>query len=237
MREAALITGGAKRIGKEIALLLSVLGYDIALHHSRSADEAKKTATEIENNGAACELFKCDLENEKQTLTLIGRIKRRFPHLRLFINSASIFERSTLAKLDLHSLNKHFSVNFKAPYILSCEFARLCKKGQIINLLDTNIVKNKTAYVNYLLSKKSLANFTEIAAAKFAPHIRVNGIAPGLILPPKNKNDEYLNRLAKNIPLQKRGNPNQIALAVQYFVESEYTTGQILFVDGGEHLL
>jgi NAD(P)-dependent dehydrogenase (short-subunit alcohol dehydrogenase family) len=102
--------------------------------------------------------------------------------------------------------------------------------------LDTAITKNKTAYADYLLSKKSLAEFTKLAAVQFAPHIRVNGIAPGLILPPRNKTNNYLNRLARNVPLKKKGTPNQIALSIQYLLESEYITGEIIFVDGGEHL-
>lgn len=237
MRKAALITGSAKRIGKEIARALSSLGYDIALHYRRSKDEAKRLALEIKGRGGACEIFKCDFSDEKETLRLIQTVKKQFPGLSLLVNSASIFKKSRLVPIDVNTFDNHFAVNFKAPFILSCEFARICKKGHIVNLLDTNIVRNKTAYPAYLLSKKALADFTKLAASEFAPDIRVNGIAPGLILPPMGKTDDYLTHLAKGIPLQKKGNTHQIAQTVRALEENEYITGQIIFVDGGAHLL
>ncbi len=237
MQDAALITGGAKRIGKEISLLLSALGYDIALHYNHSAAEARQTSLQIQSNGVRCETFRCDLSSEKNVSGLISTVKRKFPNLNLLVNSASIFEKSSLIAGSASALNTHFAANLKAPYILSCQFARACKKGQIINLLDTNISKNKTAYSAYLLSKKSLAEFTKLAAVEFAPNIRVNAIAPGLILPPERKNKDYLERLAKRIPLKRRGHPGQIALTVQFLLENDFVTGQTIFVDGGEHLL
>lgn len=237
MRNAALITGGAKRIGKEIALLLSALGYDIALHYNHSANEARQSAKQIQSNGVCCEIFKCDLKNEKSVSSLIPAVKKKFPDFNLLINSASIFEKSSLYNETNSIFDTHLAINLKAPYILSREFARICKKGQIINFLDTNISKNKTAYNAYLLSKKSLAEFTKLAAVEFAPNIRVNAIAPGLILPPKRKNTDYLERLARHIPLKRRGHPNQIALTVQFLIENDFVTGQTIFVDGGEHLL
>ena len=125
----------------------------------------------------------------------------------------------------------------KAPFILSSEFYRICKKGQIINFLDTNIVKNKTSHVAYLLTKKNLADLTKLAAIEFAPDIRVNGIAPGLILPPKKETTEYLDRMAKNIPLKRRGGESYITRSIKFLLENDFLTGQFLFNDGGEHLV
>ena len=237
MREAALITGGAKRIGKEIALLLSILGFDIALHYSRSKLDAIRTAQQIQSQGAECSLFACDLSNLNQTKSLIARVQKRFPHLAILVNNASLFEKSSFVPLDLKSLQSHMQVNFFAPAVLSAEFTRICKKGLIINILDTHITSQKSSYPDYLLSKKALANFTQMAAVQFAPNIRVNAIAPGLILPPEGKKNDYLERLAKKVPLKKVGSPSQIALTIQFLVENEYLTGQTIFVDGGEHLL
>ncbi len=235
MHDAVLITGAAKRIGRSVALLLAVLGFDVALHYNRSKKEALQTAGEIEGYGVRCELFSCDLSSEKKVRPLISAIRKKFPNLRLLINSASIFEKSKLT--DAKAFDRHFNVNFKTPYILSCEFSKICKQGQIINILDTHITHNSSSYAAYLLSKKSLFEFTKLAAVEFAPHIRVNAIAPGLILPPKSAKDAYLQRLSKRIPLQKPGNTSQIALTVQFLVENNYITGQIIFVDGGEHLI
>src|SRR3989338_8191361 len=183
MRDAVLITGAAKRIGKSIALLLAVLGFDVAVYYNRSKKEALQTAGEIESYGVRCELFSCDLSSEKNVRPLVSAVLKKFPNLSLLINSASIFEKSSLT--DSRAFDRHFRVNFKTPYILSSEFAKICKQGQIINILDTHITQNKSAFAAYLLSKKSLADFTKLAAVEFAPHIRVNAIAPGLILPPK----------------------------------------------------
>lgn len=232
----ALITGAARRIGQAIALELASLGYNVALHYNRSKEEAEAVAAEIRQKEVECELFSCDLSDENQISRLMSKVFRKFSDLNLLVNSASLFERSGFAVEDLKLFNDHFAVNLKAPFILSCEFFRFCKKGQIINLLDTNIVKNTTSHVAYLLTKKSLADMTKIAAVAFAPHIRVNAIAPGLILPARGETVESLDRMAQKIPLKRKGDPCAIIRSVRFLVENDYLTGQFIFADGGEHL-
>ena len=236
-QETALITGGARRIGQAIALELASLRYNVALHYHHSREPAEVTAVEIRQKGVECELFRCDLSDENKTSQLISKVFRKFPGLNLLVNSASIFEKSKFVVKDVKLFNDHFATNLKAPFILSCEFFRLCKKGQIINLLDTNIVKNKTSQVAYLLTKKSLADMTKLAAVEFAPHVRVNGIAPGLILPAKGNTTEHLDRMARNIPLQRKGDPGYITQSIKFLIENDYLTGQFIFNDGGEHLI
>ena len=236
-QEAVLITGSAGRIGKAIALSLARSGYAIALHYKNSTQAATQTAVEIRRHGVRCEIFPCDLSNEYEVKELIPAVLKKLPKLKLLINSASIFERSSLVPLDLKNLDKHLMVNLKAPYILTSVFAERCKKGHIINILDTNVVKNKTAHMAYLLSKKSLRDLTKLAAVALAPNIRVNAVAPGLILPPAGEPAGYLDRLAKQIPLKRKGTPEQIALSIKFLMENDYLTGQIIFNDGGEHLL
>ncbi len=232
----AVVTGASKRIGQAIALMLAGWGYKIALHYNHSQKKAQSTAGQIEKLGTECELFDCDLANEQEVSKLMSRIYKKFPDLNLLVNSASIFKKSKFEIKDLKLFNDHFAVNLKAPFILSCEFYRLCKKGQIINLLDTNIVKNKTGHAAYLLTKKSLADMTKLAAIEFAPHIRVNGIAPGLILPPRGETSRYLDRMADGIPLRRKGDVSYITQSVKFLLENDYLTGQFLFIDGGEHL-
>lgn len=137
---------------------------------------------------------------------------------------------------DLKDFDQEVAVNLRAPFILSSQFACHIREGAIINILDTNVSKNKTAHVSYLLTKKSLSELTRIAALELAPQIRVNAVAPGLILPPNSKGKDYLDRLAKNIPLKRKGEPADIAKAVHFLLENTYITGQTIFVDGGEHL-
>jgi NAD(P)-dependent dehydrogenase (short-subunit alcohol dehydrogenase family) len=236
-KKTALITGGAKRIGKAICLSLSEQGYNIALHYHRSKDDAKKIADHIHQRGGTCKLFSCDLSDPKQVGQLIPDVIKRFARLDILVNNASIFKKSTIKNSSMASLHEHFSVNFEAPYQLTTRFAHQCKKGHIINILDTHIINHSTQYAAYLLSKKALHELTKIAAVELAPHIRVNGIAPGLILPPERSKTGHLNRLAKNIPLKKKGNVDQITGTVQFLLSNPYITGQVIFTDGGEHLV
>ncbi|MBN1870509.1 MAG: SDR family oxidoreductase [Candidatus Omnitrophica bacterium] len=233
----ALVTGGAKRIGKSLCLSLSAIGYKIALHYNTSGVEAQRVADTIRRNGGTCELFPCDLCDSRQTSELIPRILKKFSRLNVLINNASVFDPATIMNFDGRSLDRHFAVNFKAPYVLTACFAKLCKKGNIVNLLDAHIIHNKTSYTNYLLSKKALCEFTKLSAVELAPHIRVNGIAPGLIFPPIGAKSGYLEGLAKKVPLKRKGDVTQIAQSVKFLLDNPYLTGQIIFNDGGEHLI
>jgi NAD(P)-dependent dehydrogenase (short-subunit alcohol dehydrogenase family) len=153
------------------------------------------------------------------------------------VNNASIFEPSSLLSLDVENLDRHFGVNFKAPFILTGIFAKLCGKGHIINILDTHITQNRTSHLAYLLSKKSLYDLTKLSAVSLAPQIRVNAVAPGLILPPVGKRSDHLDRLAQQVPLKRKGDVAHVVQSLRFLVENDYMTGQVLFADGGEHLL
>ena len=236
-RPAALVTGASQRIGKSIALALAAKGYDIALHYNHSKAKALQTAKEIQKHKVQCELFQANLSDATHVTQLIPQVTKTFPKLTVLVNNASIFEKDQLHTGNINDLDKHMTTNFQAPYQLSIDFAKKCKKGHIINILDTHIVQNTTHHLTYLLSKKALAELTQIAAIELAPHIRVNGIAPGLILPPPGEKRAYLDRLAKRIPLKKKGNVNDVTKTVAFLMENPYITGQIIFVDGGEHLV
>ena len=236
MNNTALITGGAKRIGNAIAKKLALHGYDIALHFNTSEEKAMSLQKHLQNTGVRCELFKCDLSNEKEVLNLIPEVMKKFNNIDLLINNASIFNRATLIETDINLFNKTFNINFKAPYILTGEYAKLIKTGHIINIIDTKAEKNDFIYSCYTLSKKSLKELTLMSAKELGPDIRVNGIAPGLILEPEGKPPEYLDEMAKNIPLKRKGNVESITNALIFLIENTFITGQILFVDGGQHL-
>ncbi|MFQ5441160.1 MAG: SDR family oxidoreductase [Thermodesulfobacteriota bacterium] len=232
--KTALVTGGAKRIGRAISLGLASMGYDIALHYS--ATDPAEIVSEIRENGVQCEPFQCDLSSEKEVLGLMGRVKELLPGLCLLVNNASIFERSTIRDTEAEDFDRHLAVNFKAPYFLSRDFQRCFGKGHIINIIDSKVIKNTSPYAAYLLSKKALKDFTFMAAKEFAPEIRVNAVAPGLILPPAGSNRDYLEKRAETIPLLKTGKPADIFNAVRFFIENDFITGQILYIDGGESL-
>ena len=233
---AVLITGGAKRIGRTIALHLARQGYSIALHYNSSRNDAANLTQEISELGVRCDVFKAELTDAKSVAALIPAVLKKLPDLRFLINNAAIFEKSTLKDLDIKDFDRELAINLRAPFILTSQFARYIKEGAVINILDTNVTKDKTGHISYLLAKKGLSEMTRIAAVELAPDIRVNGIAPGLILPPEAKGKDYLDRLVKNVPLRRKGEPEDVACAIQFLLENTYITGQTIFVDGGEHL-
>jgi len=236
MQKAALITGASNRIGKDIALALAGAGYNIALHYNHSEQKAAQTRLEILAKNVFCETFKADLKNRNQTIELLSNISQKF-NISLLVNNASMFIPDHLSDGNDPLFDELFNINFKAPYLLTREFAKRTKKGLIINLLDTNISKNSSSHFNYLLTKKFLEVFTKMSAVELAPGIRVNGIAPGLILPPKGKDNSYLERLSDKIPLKSIGDVKNISDTVLFFIKNEFITGQIIYVDGGENLL
>ncbi len=235
--KTALLTGAGQRIGRAIALKLASMGYSIAAHYNQSQKEAEELARDVRALKQKAETFQCNLFDSDAVSTLINSVRKKFPGLSLLVNNASIFEKSEFPTSSVKNLERYLAVHLKAPYILTQEFARLCKSGSIINILDTHISDNTTNHFDYLLSKKALAEFTKQAAVALAPKIRVNGIAPGLILPPAQEKANYLNRLAQKIPLKRKGDIKNITQAVEFLATSGYVTGQILFVDGGEHLI
>ena len=235
-RNAALVTGGAKRIGREICLKLAEMGYDIVLTYLSSQTEAEELVAKIQSMGRKCSLKRCDLTVSEDISALMEEIFKESPSLNLVVNNASVFERSTFADTRLADLDMNFSLHLKTPFIIAQKLAEQNLKGQIINILDTRITKKRTAYFAYLLSKKSLADFTLLAATELAPDIRVNGIAPGLILPPDGEDSAYLDRLATKIPAKRKGSVKNIVDTVEFLIKNEYITGQIIFNDGGESL-
>lgn len=236
MAQTALITGGAQRIGKTLALALAEHGYDIALHYHTSQDDAEATADTIRATGQKCTLFSCNFNEHDQYHSLIPSVIKQCDILSLLVNNASIFQPSALMETNEANFDQHMEVNFKAPYFLTQSFAKHCKQGHVINLLDTFITKHSHTYFTYLLTKKLLADFTRMAAKELAPDIRVNGIAPGHTLPAPDANPDYPTQKAASIPMQACATPEDIARSLLQLVENPVLTGQILYVDGGENL-
>ncbi len=233
---AAFITGGARRIGKHITLALAEMGYDIALHYNQSEDQAFALADEVRALDCSCELFQADLSDVKQVAGLMDGVKHSFPELNILINNASLFEPGSIAETSNKSWVNHFSTNLLAPCILTRDFAEGLEEGLVVNLLDTHISQNRTTHAAYLLAKKGLADFTKMAAKEYAPGIRINGIAPGAILPPPHADADHMDRILERIPLKRQGDVDHITGALAFLIENDYLTGQIIYADGGEQL-
>ena len=237
MNGTALVTGGARRIGRSIALSLAEKGFRIALHYRSSLKEAKEVARNIEQKGMECHLFSCDFNDMVDVQTFIPKVFERFPDCNLLINNASQFERAHLMDTDVDLFDRHFNVNFKTPFLLSRDFARHCRKGQIINILDTKISSTLIEYFVYTLTKKSLFEFTKLAAKELGPRIRVNAVSPGLILPSALQSKEDFEKMGARIPLGRKGDTENVVATIHFFIENSFITGECIFVDGGEHLV
>lgn len=232
----ALVTGAARRIGRELCLALVEEGVNLVLHYRSGADEAQELATTLAGHGVETWVVQADFEEPREYQTLIERAIAEAGSLDILINSAAIFPAATLDEMTLAELNRTMEVNAWVPLALSRDFARLAERGKIVNLLDTRIAGYDWNHTAYILSKQALALLTRMTALEFAPAVTVNAIAPGLILPPPGKGADYLEELAETVPLLRHGSARDIAEAAIYLLRSEFVTGQVIYVDGGRHL-
>jgi pteridine reductase len=237
MKGTVLITGGARRIGKAVAMALAEDGFRIALHYRSSKSEAQAIAEKINSSGGACELFCANLNESARVRSLIPEVFNQCPDCRILINNASMFRKSPFMDTSEIIFDQLFQIHLRAPFFLTQAFASHCKEGLVINMLDAKAVQNMTRHFTYGLSKKSLFAFTEMAAKTLGPKIRVNGIAPGIILPSSESTEQDLKRMSEKVPLKRKGEIKDVVSAVLFFINNPYLTGQILYVDGGEHLL
>lgn len=234
--QAALVTGGAIRLGKAIALALAAAGYDIALHYHSSEQAAAETAAEIRQLGARCELFPADLRQAEQIDGLLAAAAAVFPHLNALINSASAYAQATILESTPDLFDQQFTLNLRAPFFLTQAFARHVGRGCIINIIDNKIGFNQYQYAAYLLAKKGLVEFTRMAALELAPAVRVNGVAPGVVLPAKTRSQTYIQWRIQGIPLRRQGEVSHVTQAILSLLQNEFITGQVLVVDGGESI-
>ena len=233
---AVLITGAGTRLGSLFARHMASLGYDLALHCNSSMVGATVLAQELQAAGRQCEVFPQDFLSDFSVDDFLAPVLARFPRLECMINNASAYEPGLTRETSREQLDVQFKVNFVTPYLLAGSFARLVGKGQIVNIIDNKIAYQQYHYSAYLLSKKTLAEFTKLAALEFAPAIRVNGIAPGVTLPNDTRDSAYLGWRIEGIPLGKKGSDHHLMSALSYLLQNDFVTGQILFVDGGESL-
>jgi len=233
----ALITGAAKRIGRQIALTLANEGVNIVVHYHRSEDEAEGLLRELTDLGVKSWAVRADFAQPAQYATLLDRTLEMTGTLDILVNSASIFPLEKLDEMTLDSLGSNIEVNAWAPFQLSRDFAQRLSKGCIVNLLDSRMRGYDWNHTGYILSKHVLAVMTRMLALRYAPDITVNGVAPGLILPPPGEDQGYLDKLVHTVPLKRHGDAQDIADAVLYLLKSNFLTGEVIYVDGGRHLL
>jgi hypothetical protein len=235
--KTALITGAAKRIGRATALALAAQGANVVVHYRASADEASALCRELEALGVGAWSVAADLRQPDQCETLIERAQVvAGVNLDILVNSASTFSADDIATVTFESIADAMRVNAWAPFALGRAFARQASEGRIVNLLDTRIAGYDWKHVSYILSKHALAVLTRMMAVEFAPHVAVNAVAPGLILPPPGQDDADLDALKDTVPLRRHGDAVEVAEVIAFLASSRFITGVIIYVDGGRHL-
>lgn len=235
--KTALVTGGAVRIGAAIARALAREGARIAVHYRNSAAEAEALCRELRAAGGSAAAVSGKLDELDRCERLIADAADALGPLDILVNNAALFHKDSLDTLDANKLDTEFRVNLFAPLLLMRAFAAQGRPGAIVNLLDRRISGLDPTAVPYVLTKKALAEATRLAARHWAPRLRVNGVAPGPVLPPPGEGGDYIREKAGPIPLGRPCTPEQIAEAVVFLLKADSVTGQILVVDGGQHLV
>jgi pteridine reductase len=241
MNKRILITGAAKRIGKEMALSFFKKGWDIVIHFNASKDEAESLADQMnaERFNSAM-LVQANLDNTNEVEKLVAKIQSNNISIDALINNASTFYPTPIGTFSEENWDALMGSNLKAPLFLIQSFQKQLKKnkGFIINITDINVDKALVNHSIYLAAKSGLQTLTKALAKELAPHIRVNAIAPGAILEPPNTEwtSEQKNKIIDAVPLKRMGSEKDIVDAAIYLSEAEYVTGQILNIDGGKSL-
>ncbi|MDB5395381.1 MAG: Short-chain dehydrogenase/reductase [Rhodospirillales bacterium] len=239
MTNTVLITGAAKRVGRAIALELAGAGYDIAIHFRESRKHAEALAREIENLGRRTALVQADLEDETAVEAILPAAIEQLGPVTALVNNASLFERDEALDATRTGWDRQLAVNLRAPFVLMQQFARLLPAdgaGAIVNLLDQRVWNLTPHFVSYTISKSGLWTLTQTMALALAPRIRVNAVGPGPILPNDNQSPEQFQTHWSSLPLQRKIHSADVARTVQFLLESPALTGQMIAVDGGEHL-
>jgi NAD(P)-dependent dehydrogenase (short-subunit alcohol dehydrogenase family) len=235
----ALVTGAARRIGAAIARDLARNGWAVAIHYRASKEEAEALAREIEAAGGRTATIACDLAREAEVETLIPRAVEALGPLTCLINNASVFEMDKIDSVTRESWDRHIETNLRAPLVLSQAFARQLPEGMngnIVNLLDQRVWKLTPYFLSYTVAKSALWTLTRTLALALAPRIRVNGIGPGPALPSERQSLEQFHHQQVAVPLQHGPELAEIAAAVRFILASPSMTGQMIALDGGEHL-
>ena len=242
--KVALVTGGAHRVGKAIALALAERGADVAIHYGRAHDEAAATVAELTAAGAAAMAHAADLSSVAAIDGLFAAVDARFGRLDILVNSAAEFHYQRFDRITAEDWDQTLAVNLRAPFLCTQRAARLMKReprdtpALVVNIADLSGVGVWPGYVQHGVSKAGLLHLTRIAALELAPAVRVNALVLGPIMPVKGRGeDEAWRRLLDSLPLRRAGGGAAVGEAVVFLAQSDFTTGATLELDGGEHLL
>ena len=245
---AALVTGAGKRLGRAMALYLAARGLDVAVHYDSSADEARAVVDEITAMGRRAVALPADLLVESQVETLVQRAVAALGPLTVLVNNASIFEYDTVQTGTRQSWDRALESNLRAPFVLTQGFAAQCPQavpdaqsepvaqGLVVNMIDQRVQKLTPEFASYTLAKMGLWALTRTAAQGLAPHVRVNGIGPGPTLQGGRQSADHFARQRAATVLGRGASASDVTAALGFFLDSPAVTGQMIAVDGGQHL-
>jgi NAD(P)-dependent dehydrogenase (short-subunit alcohol dehydrogenase family) len=236
---AALVTGAGKRIGRAIALSLGRQGWKVAVHYHSSRAEAEKVADEIRTGGGAAMTLRADLSHEDEVLPLLPQAEAALGPVTLLVNNASVFEMDRIETVTREAWDRHIETGLRAPLVLIQEMARRLPegaKGNVVNMLDERVWAPTPYFLSYTVAKAGLWMLTRTLALALAPRIRVNGIGPGPTLPSPRQSEEQFAEQWRRMPLRRGTTPEEIARAVEFILSSPAMTGQMIALDGGQHL-
>jgi pteridine reductase len=238
--KSAIVTGGAVRIGRALAIGLARRGVNVCIHYSGSESAALTALEEIRGCGVRATVVGADfMQPAAAAATVFGHADRELGPIDFLVNSAGIFEAASLMQMDETNWDRHQDINLKAPAFLCRQFARQLpdgRRGQIVNIADWRGDAPGTGYLAYTVAKAGLIALTRSLAQELAPHMQVNAIAPGAILPPPGETTDEFRQRAAGIPLRRTGAPADILQALLYLLESDFVTGHVLHVTGGAEL-
>ncbi len=235
----ALVTGAGQRIGRAIALDLAAAGWAVAVHYRTSEAEAREVVAQIEAAGGRAVALAADLAVEAETATLVERAAQALGPLGCLVNNASVFEQDLADSVTRESWDRHMETNLRAPFLLTQSFARALPPeagGNVINILDERVWRLPADHLSYTLSKSGLWTVTRTLAKALAPRVRVNGIGPGYALVERNLSQADFDAATAKLPLGRGTSPEEICAALRFLLASKSITGQMVALDGGQHL-
>jgi NAD(P)-dependent dehydrogenase (short-subunit alcohol dehydrogenase family) len=243
-KRTVLVTGSAKRLGREVALALAAGGWQVAVHFRGSAEDAAKTVEDcrkLAGSGTLIESFQADLDDEAQARALLPRVVQRFGAAHALVNNASIFEHDSVKSFGYEALLAHMRTNTGAPVLLAQALhEHVCQRsgaGVVVNLLDQKLWNQNPDFLSYTLSKAALEAANTMLAIALAPQLRVVGVAPGLTITSHLLSPEKFDQLHRLSPLGRSSTPEDVVSAVKFALENQSITGTTLLVDGGQHLM
>jgi len=237
----ALVTGAGRRLGKAIAIELGRRGACVGVHYNSSMEGAQKTVEQIRSFGVKAVAVRADQESRDEIFDAVRSVEETLGPVDVLVNSAAIFHRQPFPETDLELWDQHLNTNLRGPWLFACAVApgmRQRGAGKIVNILDLAVERPWPGYLPYTAAKAGLAALTRGLARTLAPQIQVNGIAPGIILPPEEWSEEELDRALARVPMRRTGTPEEIADTVLFLVNGpDYITGAIIPVDGGQSVV